>query len=706
MIYDRLPGRPDTVAPGDAAAAAVRELAAHALEAVVTMDAVGHITGWNSQAEALFGWTADEVLGEPMDRIIIPERYRAAHVAGLARHRLTGRGPLLDKRTDISALHRDGHEIAVEISITALTETSGVTFVGFLRDLTQQRQLEDALRDSEARFAGVISHLPGVAYVNRVGGGSIYVSPKVDAILGYSAGEWVANDRLWERLLHPDDRERAVAQLRDGEAAGGGSFSQVYRLTARDGRVVWIRDQASVDRDPDGSLTVSGVMYDITRERGVEAELELVISERAAIAASLRRLPAGRPSRETAMAICRELQRLPDLEIAIVYEFGHDGSVVPIGQLTPPGAPITIGVPLPQDRAAYLRESATGPWIDEWRPAPGDDAYRRAWLDLGLTCNAFIPFGAEGITYGLLSAGTTAPIGSAGVARWLPSLTEFGTITAALLAPELSERRLQAGTRAELQRIIGTDEMAPVFQPIVRLGDASVVGYEALTRFTDGTPPDVRFALAESVGAGEELERAAISIALAAASALPQDRWVSLNLSPTRLSEPGIAEVIRRAAGRRAVVLEVTERLRIDNYDAVRATLDAMGDGIEIAVDDAGAGFASLRHILELRPRYVKLDMQLVRGVDTDPARQALIAGMVYFARQSDCLLVAEGIESEPERATLRRLGIPFGQGFLFGRPSPAISFGADEPAMVGPPRSIDRRVRQWAFRGPTKSGS
>lgn len=537
----------------------MRELAQHALEAVVTMDSSGLITGWNAHAEELFGWTAEEVLGRHMDQIIIPERYRAAHRAGLTRYHLTGRGPLLDARTRIIALHRDGHEMDVEISITALAEATGVTFVGFLRDLSERRRLAEALHDSAT-------------------------------------------------------------------------------------------------------------------------QLELAVAERTAIAESLRRLPAGRSADETAQAICRELQRIPDLDIAVVYEFAHDGSVVPIGQIAPPGAPTFPGRPLPAARAAYLRESATGPWIDEWRRRPDDDAYRRAWLDLGLTCGAFVPFGSDGVTHGLISAGTTAPIGSAGVARWLPSLTEFATIAAALLVPELSTRRAEEGTRAEMHRIIVEEDLVTVFQPIVRLRDGSVIGYEALTRFADGTPPDHRFAVADSVGVGRELESAAIVMALREARRLPRGRWVSVNLSPSRLTEPGIIELLRARRGR-PLVVEVTERLAIDDYDAVRTALDRLGGSVEVAVDDAGAGFASLRHILELRPSYVKLDMQLVRGVDADPARQALIAGMVYFARQSGCHLIAEGIDTEAERVALRRLGVPFGQGFRFGYPAPASEIAAAERA-------------------------
>jgi PAS domain S-box-containing protein len=564
--------------PVNPVAAAMRDLVAHALDAVVTMDEQGLITGWNGQAEELFGWSASQVLGKPMDAVIIPERFRTAHRGGLERYRRTRHGPILETRTDVSALHRDGHEFDVEVSITALTDSAGTTFVGFIRDLTERRRMAEALDDSAA-------------------------------------------------------------------------------------------------------------------------QLQLAIAEREAIAASLRRLPAGRPADETAMAICSEMQRLPDLDIAAVYEFLHDGSVAPIGQIAPPGVPTAVGRSVPPSHAAYLRESSTGPWIDEWHRRPDDDEFQRAWLDAGMTCSAYVPFGAGGTTYGLLCAGTTSSIGSAGVARWLPSLTEFGTIAAALLVPEFSHRRERAGARAAITDLIAANDLTIVFHPVVRLGDRSVVGYEALTRFADGTPPDRRFAAADALGAGRELEGAALTAALRAAQRLPRASWVSVNLSPSRLTEPEILQLLRQRHGR-TVVIEVTERMAIDDYGTVRDTLERLAGRIEVAVDDAGAGFASLRHILELRPRYVKLDLQLVRGVDADPARQALIAGMVYFARQSDCLLVAEGIETEAERLTLRLLGVPFGQGFLFGQPAPAERW-TDADSLVG--RS--RRVRPLRSVGRTAVG-
>ncbi len=116
-------------------------------------------------------------------------------------------------------------------------------------------------------------------------------------------------------------------------------------------------------------------------------------------------------------------------------------------------------------------------------------------------------------------------------------------------------------------------------------------------------------------------------------------------------------------------MLEITEHVAIDNYAALRAALTVLGPTVSLAVDDAGAGYASFRHVLELAPDLVKLDIGLIRGIDGDPARQAFIAGMAYFATKRKIRLIAEGIETPAELKTLRSLAIPCGQGYLLGRP-------------------------------------
>ena len=120
----------------------------------------------------------------------------------------------------------------------------------------------------------------------------------------------------------------------------------------------------------------------------------------------------------------------------------------------------------------------------------------------------------------------------------------------------------------------------------------------------------------------------------------------------------------------RDIVLEVTEHTAIEDYHSFRNAVDALGPKVRLAVDDAGAGFASLRHILELRPAFVKLDRGLIEGIDVDEARRALVAGMQHFANGTQCRLVAEGIETVFERASLRDLGVALGQGYVLGRPT------------------------------------
>ena len=225
--------------------------------------------------------------------------------------------------------------------------------------------------------------------------------------------------------------------------------------------------------------------------------------------------------------------------------------------------------------------------------------------------------------------------------------------------------------RAEIASAIETGAFRTVFQPMVALYKSEVVGYEALTRFDDGTRPDQWFADASALGLGPELELATIRTAVAAARALPPGRFVTINLSPELLlsRQEDLRASISRLLDDRPVVLELTEHDVVDDYEALRASLTALGPQVQLSVDDAGAGFATLRHVVMLDPEYVKLDRSWVSEIQDDPTRQALVAGLSHFARTTGCELVAEGIESEPERATLEELDVSLGQGYLLGPP-------------------------------------
>jgi EAL domain-containing protein (putative c-di-GMP-specific phosphodiesterase class I)/CheY-like chemotaxis protein len=243
------------------------------------------------------------------------------------------------------------------------------------------------------------------------------------------------------------------------------------------------------------------------------------------------------------------------------------------------------------------------------------------------------------------------------------------------LAEKLREER-QAKARMLERRQLLLDAInagAPriVFQPIVDLKERAVRGYEALARF-DLQPqraPDHWFAEAAEVGLLRELEMAAIRNAMAAAESLDGAAYLSLNISPSTLLAGDMTGV--QLGPPRAYLVEVTEHAVVRDYDVLAASIrDLRARGMRLAVDDAGAGYASLRHILRLAPDVIKLDISLTRGIDGDEALQAMAAAFIAFASRTRTTIIAEGIETEAELDTLVGLGVHMGQGYLLGKPS------------------------------------
>jgi EAL domain-containing protein (putative c-di-GMP-specific phosphodiesterase class I) len=278
------------------------------------------------------------------------------------------------------------------------------------------------------------------------------------------------------------------------------------------------------------------------------------------------------------------------------------------------------------------------------------------------------PISAGDRVVGMMSLGTTDEGNQAIYEERLASSREFGVVAGALLAAALEARASEREDHAALTRLIAEEAFHPVFQPIVDLGSRKTVGFEALTRFADGVRPDVRFEAADRVGLGTELEWATLDAATRDADALPEGAYLSLNVSPAVVAD--VERVVGLVArGPRPVVLEVTEHAAVANYATLCEALVTLRGFARIAVDDVGAGYAGLRHILEIRPDILKLDIGLVRAVDEDAAKRALIGSIVAFSRETGSVVLAEGIETDAESQTLLALGVELGQGYLFGRP-------------------------------------
>jgi EAL domain-containing protein (putative c-di-GMP-specific phosphodiesterase class I) len=227
---------------------------------------------------------------------------------------------------------------------------------------------------------------------------------------------------------------------------------------------------------------------------------------------------------------------------------------------------------------------------------------------------------------------------------------------------------------ARISEIIDGRLLQTAFQPIKSLDTGYVIGVEALSRFVDdeGAGAESWFSRAAVVGLMEDLELSALEIALEAAQELPQCLYVALNISPITCLDPRLPTILEGSCiqlGR--IVLELTERLEVSEYGPLLSALAPMRRrGLRLAVDDVGAGFASMRHVLRIRPDIIKLDRSLVSGIGEDQGQRALGAALAEFARQIGSTLIAEGIETPAELAAVARLGMNAGQGYQIGKPS------------------------------------
>ena len=253
---------------------------------------------------------------------------------------------------------------------------------------------------------------------------------------------------------------------------------------------------------------------------------------------------------------------------------------------------------------------------------------------------------------------------------------ELARMRAEMGDSERSQDRDAEADRATYRRIesvIEGDQISLSYQPIVELERGMIVGFEALARFLVPpiTGPEVWFEDAHRVGLGIRLELAAIERAIRDLPRFETSIFVAMNASASTMRSPALASLLEFAPTER-VVLELTEQLEVMDYDELaRVAALHRADGLRLAMDDAGTGSVGFRPLLTIRPDLVKVDRDLIDGIATAPARQALTSGIVAFAQEIGAAVVAEGIETEDEYATVRRLGVDLGQGYFIGRPRP-----------------------------------
>jgi PAS domain S-box-containing protein len=647
-------------------------------EAVIAADLAGNVMHWNQGAQRIFGYGPEEMLGQSL--VVVypnadPEQMRRELAAIAAGEDFDG---------DWEGRRKDGSTVIVDVHTSPMYGPDG-TIIGFLgvsSDVTARRLEERRTQ----RLATAIEQSSEAVLIANRHGVIEYVNPAFERVTGWAASAAIGkNPRILKSGAQPHSYYRAMW---DTLLAGRPWVADIVNRR-RDGSLYEaetvispIRDQAG---ETDGFVAVS---RDVTEERRLQQQAQRLTRERALVAETLRELEPGATPEATAARICRQVASLTDVDFACLYVFSPGGKAVPYGFAFADGAEAPL-FSLARARSGYLRARAElGPWIEEWRQAD-DHPYAKVFGQRGIRACAYAPVTSGEEVVGLLIIGSARENADEVLSAGLPALLEFADISASQVGPALLQRSQERVAREVLSRIIRRREFWMAYQPIIDIASGVVVGYEALARFDDGVPPDVRIAQAAALGRERELELALIRAAVAGAHELPHGRWLNVNASPQLITDRRLAPVL--AAADREVVVEVTEHSAVSDYDAFRRAAANLGAHVRIAIDDAGAGFASLRHIIEIKPALVKLDRSLVHGMASDQARQALIAGLTHFASTSGIEVLAEGVEEPADLEALRQLNIRLAQGYLLGQPMPvteALTHRLPPAVADGPPVS------------------
>jgi PAS domain S-box-containing protein len=542
------------------------------------------------------------------------------------------------------------------------------TRVGLERALADQALLVSAM--DQTRDSVIIADLESTI---------LYANPAASATSGYPLEELVGGTpRIFQSGQHP-----------------ASFYDEMWRVLSADRAwhgVIWNKRKSGelyeedvsispVHDDQGRRIAYVAVKHDLTSERQLEKDRTREQADRAAIIEIMRRT-SGAPGEidlvVAAERFCKSLTNLSDIDIALVLVNGP-GGMVPIAVSGTDLGDIAGDAPILPDRAEMLFQVSEGPTKISLRPEdwPINAGLIAEAVQLGVEAIVLVPIRAQGEMVGVLGLATKSAHAATLVESRYPYFDELGAYAGSAFGDKLRDFQVHAEERAAIRRIIDERTFRIVFQPIVDLRTNATLGFEALSRFTDAVPPDRVLDNAERFGLRGELESLCAAAAFEAARALPPDAFLNVNFSPAAITDGwarGAIDTARRAGLDRPITFEITEHAEIDDYPALRRAV-ADCEGCRVAVDDAISGYANIRHIVQLQPDVVKIDIFVVRDIDQDPARQAMAAALCHYAAQSGTAIIAEGVETPEEAATLLEIGAALGehqllaQGYLFGRP-------------------------------------
>jgi diguanylate cyclase (GGDEF)-like protein/PAS domain S-box-containing protein len=664
--------------------------------ATIGMALVGRDGRWlqvNRSLCEILGYPEGELLGKTFQDITHPDDLDV----DLDNLRRMLAGETRTYQTEKRYFHREGHVVWILLSVSMVHDEEGepLYFVSQIQDISERKRAEQKIRDAEGRYRTLVEQIPAVTYIDPVDDPdtSLYTSPQIEEMLGYTPQEW-QSEKLWPKRLHPDDRERILAADERFEAGGEDPFREEYRLLAKDGSVVWVREEAVLVRDEAGEpLYWQGVFYDLTERKVLEERLE-----HRALHDPLTDLPNRQLFIDRLGQALRRTRRRKKGRVAVLFmdldgfkvvndSLGHetgDRLLVAVskrlkGCLRPEDTLARFG----GDEFVVLLEDVEGPEeavrvaeriIDELKNRfvlNGRKLYARA--SIGIALGEDCTKGPDDLLRGADTAMYRAKDGGTGYSMFDPVMYEKAI------------GRLEAEN--DLGRAVEQEEFVVHYQPIVSLQTGEVFAVEALVRWDHPErgllDPDEFVPMAEESGLvipmGEQVLREACLRAKEWQEAHPRTPHLvmSVNLSARQLSRSDLAETVEgilKDTGLEGsyLTLDITETIYVRALAGNMATLDGLRDlGARISIDDFGVGYSSLAYLKRLPADALKIDRSFVRGLGEDVEDTAIVHMIIELAHTLGLEVIAEGVESEGQATLLREMDCDMAQGYHFSKPLP-----------------------------------
>ena len=590
------------------------------------------------------------------------------------------------------------------VSMAVLVGSSVLLFIlvvtrmaGLLRNVEEQMQELDAqgqaLAEAEERFRTLAEQIPAVTYIGSREPyvPSIYISPRLEGLLGFTPAEWLLDSNNWRNRLHPDDATETIEALARANTEGA-DFCLEYRMSRRDGALVWVRDEAVLLHDAEGRPTLwQGQITDITEHKRLEAQLthqafhdpltklpnRALFSDR--VDHAVRRIER---TEECVAVMFIDLDNFKVVNDTLGHAVGDEVLSLTAKRLNESLRGADTAARLGGDEFAVLLEATSE--IDARRIATRIlSSFRR---ELRVHDKEVMLAGSIGIAMGSGAEDSDQLLRNADTAMYAAKnggRNRFVMFEQSMRSNLVTRRALQD----DLKQAVENGELTVHYQPIFQLERMEMIGVEALVRWDHPergpiSPADF-IPLAEEDGLIVPLGQFVLDTACAQARAwelaLPREHPLTMgvNFSVRQLQLPRftsdvIATLDRHSLNPDRLVLEITETVFMSDPEDIAHRLRLLADsGVPLAIDDFGAGYSSLGYLRDLPARVLKIDRGFVRGIDSGGSEHAFAEAITTLGRHLGLDVVAEGIETTGELEAMRRFGCNYGQGFLMCRPLP-----------------------------------